>query len=97
MEGVRAKVVGEVDQLGKVKLRSHEIKHIRTMDWAPLAFSNIQQDLLGTIYMQGTFLYLISFNSKITLYKLREVTWVAQVVSKLGFEPHAYFEHSAIN
>lgn len=97
MEGVRAKVVGEVDQLGKVKLRSHEVKQIRTMDWAPLAFSNIQQYLLGTIYMQGTFLYLISFNSKITLYKLREVTWVAQVVSKLGFEPHAYFERSAIN
>ena len=60
---MRAKVVGEVDQLDKVKLRSHEEKHIRTMDWAPLAFSNIQQYLLGTIYMQDTFLYLISFNS----------------------------------
>lgn len=39
--------------------RRDEEKYLRKMDWASLAFSHIQQYLLGTKYLQVTFLYLI--------------------------------------
>lgn len=43
MEGVRAKVVRQADQVGKVNLRGiEETKHITTVDWALLPFSDIQ-------------------------------------------------------